>query len=888
MSEVDIKHAKTDSSVQSGSYDQSYGSPIDGVLGQVIGNKYRVEEFLAAGGWGRVYRASDLNLGRTVAAKLLHPGFVLDELKFKRFRAEAELLARLDHPHVCRVFDYECTADGQPVLIMEFLDGESLRSLLHSGKRLTVEETAFIGIQLCSALSQAANMSLVHRDIKPDNVHIQVIDGVINCKLVDFGLAKLFSNDDRGGRSLTETGNTVGSPSYMSPEQCQALPLDCRSDLYSLACVLYEAVSGQPAFEGTSLLEIMNAHLGKYPQPLPRALAGEKHNKHSLNALWTTLARALRKDPAHRYQKPAEMSADLQRVIKGQRVHALNFAASEYTKRMVTAGICIGLCGFAGIVWLHHRLNQDKAKAPPAHSKALALTRSEPGKQNIDAHAPSNSRLTPQQTQDEAQSARSPSPTNLKASPPSVNIGGSPPSVNIVASPVSANITGSPASTNIKGSSPSPNIKGSSPSANIKGSSPSANIKGSSPSANIKGSSPSPNIVESPATTAASPASTKAAVPVLEARQISTDQNHARLTSDESISVSQGHSPAKVIGPDGATLKPALAFTTKSAADANKPGIVKTDPATAVTSADSQKWSLFTDPSGKFAMRYPNSYEPVKQNKNAYLSAKMLKTDREFGDTTITVATIPVGMQLQEYNEDRYGKLFQTTQSHGRKFSILGRRDTNFCGLPAIEVTTEIESKQAFIVCSSLVCSKDHRIYKIEIETKTTRAPGISGEAVEQYNKRRRDELEPLFSSFQMLSTPESIKCDEVASKAIESFSSGKLLMEQGKLLKARDQFGLALSAWDSLKSMKEMNMPFRNRHASFSYQARALCYSKLHQLQLAVEDLTEAIKLRPDSDQLYLNRALAYDEMGKTDLAEADRHRADQLTDNKSGADGN
>ncbi|MCI0576417.1 MAG: SUMF1/EgtB/PvdO family nonheme iron enzyme [Chloroflexi bacterium] len=248
-----------------------------------------------------VYKASDPNLQRTVAIKMIHPHLSDNPQFVRRFEQEAAAVARLRHPNIVQVYDFS-QQQGVHYIVMEFVPGETLEQRLESLRkanlRLPLEETLRTMLALCDAVAYAHEQNMIHRDLKPSNVIINLVGQVI---LTDFGVAKLV-----GGRSLTETGATIGTASYMSPEQVTGEPVDHRADIYALGVMLYEMAAGKPPFEGSSPLTVMMAHVN---EPVPDIRLTNSNIPDSLVAV---LGKALAKKPVHRFQSALEMATALQ------------------------------------------------------------------------------------------------------------------------------------------------------------------------------------------------------------------------------------------------------------------------------------------------------------------------------------------------------------------------------------------------------------------------------------------------------------------------------------------------------------------------------------------------------------------------------------------------
>jgi serine/threonine-protein kinase len=243
------------------------------LLGRVFQGRYQVTALLGKGGMGWVFRARHLKLGQEVALKVLRRD-VGDDLRLvKRFFLEARTCAQLRHPHTIRVHDFGESEDGFLYLAMEFLAGHPLSRHIARGP-LDPRRAARLAMQVCQSLDEAHDAGLVHRDLKPDNIFlckIHKLDDFV--KVLDFGIAKLA--EGAGGERLTATGTVVGTPSYLSPEQAQGLPLDRRSDLFALGVTLHEMLTGQPPFEGPSAVATLGKIVLEPPPPLPASVAGQ-------------------------------------------------------------------------------------------------------------------------------------------------------------------------------------------------------------------------------------------------------------------------------------------------------------------------------------------------------------------------------------------------------------------------------------------------------------------------------------------------------------------------------------------------------------------------------------------------------------------------------------
>ena len=281
------------------------------MIGRTISH-YRVEKRLGAGGMGEVYLARDLALNRAAALKLL-PGDLDSALKPRLLR-EAEASARLQHPAIATFYEAG-ESDGVAFIAMEYVPGQTLRDRLADGP-LPIPEALSMTASLLEALGHAHAAGILHRDIKPENV---MLASGSSAKLLDFGIAKLFVSDadpeEATATALTATGEIIGTVGYMSPEQLKGLPLDGRTDLFSLGAVLYEALSGKRAFPGRTAGERIAAILTRDPAPLQAASLPPE--------LRAVLSRALAREPSQRYASAASFLSDLKRATEGEFVSAL-------------------------------------------------------------------------------------------------------------------------------------------------------------------------------------------------------------------------------------------------------------------------------------------------------------------------------------------------------------------------------------------------------------------------------------------------------------------------------------------------------------------------------------------------------------------------------------
>lgn len=272
-------------------------------IGQYVTPTIKILRRLGEGGMSTVWVAENLTLGTEVAVKVMSPGYAKDERMIERFRREACLAARIKSPHVTWVSDYGITGDGEPFIVMELLEGETMRKRMDRGP-LPLADVAWLILQTAKGLAAAHRVGLAHRDIKPDNLFVIDNEGEAFMKVLDFGIVK-----DLAGGDFTTTGKILGTPLYMSPEQFDSKPVDQRTDLWSLGAVTFEALTGRPPFVGSTIPAIFGAiHNGEFEAPsvlrpeLPKAVD-------------TWMACAFARDIEQRFRSAMEMADALWRAL---------------------------------------------------------------------------------------------------------------------------------------------------------------------------------------------------------------------------------------------------------------------------------------------------------------------------------------------------------------------------------------------------------------------------------------------------------------------------------------------------------------------------------------------------------------------------------------------
>lgn len=285
----------------------AHGAPEsseDDLCGTMIGN-YQLINILGRGAAGTVYLARHTELAKQVAIKVLRSELLTDGEALSRFEQEARTICSLSHPDIVSLIDYGNVASGEPYLIMDYVEGTTLSSYC---EREHPEWNSLLPVymRLCDALSHAHSKGIIHRDIKPSNILLREENGILTAKLVDFGIASITGNDPKDA-TLTKTGAVIGSPCYMSPEQCLGYKLDAKSDIYSLGCVIFESICGRKLFDGENAIQIINKQLNEPLAEARKSLLASKMPLLSVNVV----LRALQKDPTQRFASANELKAAL-------------------------------------------------------------------------------------------------------------------------------------------------------------------------------------------------------------------------------------------------------------------------------------------------------------------------------------------------------------------------------------------------------------------------------------------------------------------------------------------------------------------------------------------------------------------------------------------------
>jgi eukaryotic-like serine/threonine-protein kinase len=362
------------------------------MIGQQVSH-YRILGKLGGGGMGVVYEAEDLKLGRHVALKFIPENLAHDPKSLERFTREARAASQLNHPNICTIHGIEDN-NGHPFIVMEKLDGESLKQHI-SGHAMVVDEVLDVGVQVADALVASHAKGIVHRDIKPANIFLTPSHQV---KVLDFGLAKLVHNlgeDDAGAdNSLTAVGVIPGTAVYMSPEQARSETIDARSDLFSFGVVLYEMSTGKKPFTGNNSLVTLDAVLHSKPVP-PKDL-----NPKIPIELEGIIGKAMEKDRTHRYQSAAEMRSDLALLkretesgtiksgsntaklrVVGTRTFGRNSRLQMFLLLGLMAGLLVAVLASVGAWWYQHR---EVANAEQRNAIAVLPLQNMNGDFNVD------------------------------------------------------------------------------------------------------------------------------------------------------------------------------------------------------------------------------------------------------------------------------------------------------------------------------------------------------------------------------------------------------------------------------------------------------------------------------------------------------------------------
>ena len=310
-------------------------------IGQIIKERYEIVEILGEGGMAFVYKARDKQLQRYVAIKTLKPNYVNQEKFVDRFRREAQTAANLNHPNIVQIFDWGI--DDEPYFVMEYIEGNTLTSIISGNRTVGLNDILYIGSQVANGLKEAHKRGLVHRDIKPGNIMITP-DGKV--KVTDFGIVSLQNEES----DITKTGAVLGTASYISPEQAQGKPVSFESDLYSLGTVLYELIAGKPPFTGDSPIATATKHLTDKPEKLSNL------RKDIPKALENAILKLLEKRPSDRFKSAEDLRALLLQQRKQIQINQTQENLVDLTNpkikfRFTLPALIISVALVFGTVW---------------------------------------------------------------------------------------------------------------------------------------------------------------------------------------------------------------------------------------------------------------------------------------------------------------------------------------------------------------------------------------------------------------------------------------------------------------------------------------------------------------------------------------------------------
>jgi serine/threonine-protein kinase len=315
------------------------------LVGSVIAERYHVLRKLGEGGMGQVYLAEHVKMGRQSAVKVMHPAMVHDAGAIGRFNREAANASRIDHPNVAGIYDFGETPDGLVYLAMQYVEGETLTQMVRANGALPPSRAAEITRQAAEGLHAAHGMGIVHRDLKPDNIMVtRDRDGLDCVKVVDFGIAKAAGN---ASQKVTRTGTVVGTPEYMSPEQLAGEEVDARTDLYSLALVAFNMLTGELPFPAVSTQTSMIMRLTEKP----KSLAEMKADVAWTDEVQAVMTKALEREASHRYATTRDFGRALHSAIEKMPVRAssatstrvIDTAAPKKRVAMIAVGAAVAL-----------------------------------------------------------------------------------------------------------------------------------------------------------------------------------------------------------------------------------------------------------------------------------------------------------------------------------------------------------------------------------------------------------------------------------------------------------------------------------------------------------------------------------------------------------------
>ena len=286
----------------------------DPLIGTKLAGKYEILSLLGTGGMGVVYKGRQDIMDRIVAIKMLQSHFLNDSANVKRFQQEGRATCKLNHPHIITVYDFGISQQsGQPFIVMDYLQGVPLSDVIKQEGQVSVDRAVKIFIQAAEALGHAHKQGVVHRDLKPSNIVLINYDGDKDfVKVVDFGVAQLMEDTSGEGRQrLTQMGEVCGSPVYMSPEQCQGVHLDSRSDIYSMGVVMFETLTNRLPLLGKTMVETMRRHIEETPPPFSKV----RPDLYIPERVEQVILKAMAKSPDDRFQSMEQLAKELELAI---------------------------------------------------------------------------------------------------------------------------------------------------------------------------------------------------------------------------------------------------------------------------------------------------------------------------------------------------------------------------------------------------------------------------------------------------------------------------------------------------------------------------------------------------------------------------------------------
>ena len=315
-------------------------------IGQIIKERYEITQLLGEGGMSYVYKAIDKQLQRTVAIKTLKPNYVEQEKFVERFKREAQTAANLNHPNIVQIFDWGI--GDEPFFVMEYIEGNTLTSIIANKRTISMNDILFIGAQVSSGLQAAHSKGLVHRDIKPGNIMITP-EGKV--KVTDFGIVSLQNEES----DITKTGSILGTASYISPEQAQGKPVSKESDLYSLGTVLYELITGRPPFEGDTPIATATKHITDKPEKL------SIYRANIPKGIENAVLKLLHKYPKDRFKNAEDLRAVLlQQKTQLQAIQTqenlVDLTSPKIKYRFTLPALIISLSIVVGTIWTLTRI----------------------------------------------------------------------------------------------------------------------------------------------------------------------------------------------------------------------------------------------------------------------------------------------------------------------------------------------------------------------------------------------------------------------------------------------------------------------------------------------------------------------------------------------------